>query len=109
MHAKDTLIDPVIAGINGIIDTTPGSEVGKPGSANHVTLGRGRDEAWWSGFIAALRTAGYDGALSIEHEDPAQSPEEGVEESVALLRWVLGAGLAPLGWIERSDAHRRLR
>jgi sugar phosphate isomerase/epimerase len=39
--------------------------------------------------VDALRANGYDGVLSIEHEDPAMSPEEGVAESVALLRRVL--------------------
>ena len=89
VHAKDTRIDPVIAGINGVIDTTPGSDF-KNRAWSYITLGRGHDEPWWAAFVAALEAAGYDGVLSIEHEDPAQSPEEGVEESVALLRRVLG-------------------
>lgn len=89
VHAKDTRIDPVIAGINGIIDTTPGSDF-RHRAWSYITLGRGRAEPWWRDFIAALRKAGYDDVLSIEHEDPAQSPEEGVEESVLLLRRVLG-------------------
>jgi sugar phosphate isomerase/epimerase len=89
VHAKDTRIDPVIAGINGVIDTTPGSDF-KNRAWSYITLGRGRAEPWWREFVAALDAAGYDGVLSIEHEDPAQSAEEGVEESVALLRRVLG-------------------
>jgi sugar phosphate isomerase/epimerase len=89
VHAKDTRIDPVNAGINGVIDTTPGSDF-KNRAWSYITLGRGHGEPWWREFIAALAVAGYDGVLSIEHEDPAQSPEAGVEESVALLRRVLG-------------------
>ena len=88
VHAKDTRIDPRIAGVNGIIDTTPGSDF-KHRAWSYITLGRGHDEGWWKAFIAALREEGYDGVLSIEHEDPAQSPEAGVEESVMLLRRVL--------------------
>jgi sugar phosphate isomerase/epimerase len=38
-----------------------------------------------------LADVGYDGVLSIEHEDPAMSAVEGVEKSVELLRRVLGA------------------
>jgi sugar phosphate isomerase/epimerase len=30
--------------------------------------------------------AGYDGVISIEHEDPRMTPEEGVETSLATLR-----------------------
>jgi sugar phosphate isomerase/epimerase len=33
---------------------------------------------------------GYDGVLSIEHEDPAMSAVEGVEKSVAPLGRVIG-------------------
>ncbi|MEP7084337.1 MAG: sugar phosphate isomerase/epimerase [Betaproteobacteria bacterium] len=88
VHAKDTRIDPDIAGINGVIDTTPGSDF-KHRAWSYITLGRGHAEPWWDKFIAALDSAGYDGVLSIEHEDPAQSAEAGVEESVLLLRRVL--------------------
>ena len=88
-HAKDTRIDPGIAGVNGVIDTTPGSDY-RNRSWNYITLGHGHPEPWWDKFVAALAVAGYDGVLSIEHEDPAMSPLEGVEESVALLKRVLG-------------------
>ena len=88
VHAKDTRIDPVNAGVNGVIDTTPGSDY-KARAWSYITLGLGRDEAWWRDFIAALAAAGYDGVLSIEHEDPAMSAVEGVEKSVELLRRVI--------------------
>jgi sugar phosphate isomerase/epimerase len=89
VHAKDTRIDPRIAGINGVIDTTPGSDF-RNRAWSYITLGYGRDESWWRAFVAALAAVGYDGVLSIEHEDPAMSAEEGVEKSVALLRKVTG-------------------
>ena len=88
VHAKDTRIDPVNAGVNGVIDTIPGSDF-KARSWSYITLGLGHDEVWWRKFVAALATAGYDGVLSIEHEDPAMSAEEGVEKSVELLRRVI--------------------
>jgi sugar phosphate isomerase/epimerase len=89
VHAKDTRIDPGIAGINGVIDTTPGSDF-RHRAWSYITLGYGRDEAWWRDFVAALAAEGYDGVLSIEHEDPAMSAVEGVEKSVELLRSVIG-------------------
>jgi sugar phosphate isomerase/epimerase len=93
VHAKDTRVEPNIAGVNGIIDTTPGSDYGSR-AWNYITLGYGHDETWWRSFVAALGAAGYDGVLSIEHEDPAMSAVEGVEKSVALLRRVIGKGPA---------------
>jgi len=89
VHAKDTLINTEIAGVNGVIDTTPGSAF-ETRAWNYITLGRGHDEAWWRSFVATLADVGYDGVLSIEHEDPAMSAVEGVEESVNLLRRVIG-------------------
>lgn len=88
VHAKDTRIDARIAGVNGVIDTTPGSDF-RHRAWSYITLGYGRDEVWWREFVAALASEGYDGVLSIEHEDPAMSAVEGVEKSVALLRDVL--------------------
>ena len=35
---------------------------------------------------AALRLAGYDGALSIEHEDALMSVDEGLGKAVAMLK-----------------------
>ena len=86
--AKDTRIDATIAGVNGVIDTTPGSAY-QSRAWNYITLGHGHDESWWRAFVTALTDAGYDGVLSIEHEDPAMSAVEGVEQSVELLRRVV--------------------
>jgi len=88
VHAKDTRIQPSIADVNGVIDTTPGSAF-ESRAWNYITLGRGHDETWWRSFVTTLADVGYDGVLSIEHEDPAMSAVEGVEESVALLRRVM--------------------
>jgi sugar phosphate isomerase/epimerase len=89
VHAKDTRIDPRIAGVNGVIDTTPSSDF-RHRAWSYITLGYGRDETWWRDFVIALAAEGYDGVLSIEHEDPAMNAVEGVEKSVALLRNVIG-------------------
>ena len=40
-------------------------------------------------FVSMLRLIGYDGVLSIEHEDALASVDEGIEKAVALLRGVL--------------------
>ena len=88
VHAKDTLIDPINAGLDGVIDTHPGDQFARR-AWNYVTLGYGHDEAWWNRFCLTLAMVGYDDVLSIEHEDQLMSPEEGVRKSVDLLRRVM--------------------
>ena len=87
VHAKDTRIEPLAAGLDGILETRPFAAAAER-SWNYVTLGYGHDETWWRQFCAALRMAGYDDVLSIEHEDAIVAPLEGVRRSVELLRRV---------------------
>ena len=88
VHAKDTRIDPGLAGINGLIETIPGDRFGER-AWNYITLGYGHGEQWWREFVAVLAAVGYDDVFSIEHEDPMLPALEGVEKSVAFLRNVL--------------------
>ena len=57
------------------------------GNWYYVTLGLGhpQGEAFWADFVYQLRAAGYDGVLSIEHEDTLVSAREGVARAAALL------------------------
>ena len=43
----------------------------------------------WRALVAALRQAGYDGVVSVEHEDPLLGAEEGIEASLAALARVV--------------------
>ena len=65
-------------------DATPASERGASAS-----IGDGHPVEFWRDLVAALRDAGYDGALSIEHEDPFCSPADGLARAVATLRAAL--------------------
>jgi sugar phosphate isomerase/epimerase len=85
VHAKDTRINSAVAAVNGLLDTTPVDRLADR-AWSYVTLGRGHDASWWRGFTRCLRETGYDGVLSIEHEDQTLSPLEGVRESVVVLR-----------------------
>jgi len=87
VHAKDTRVDPEIAGVNSPLETII-ADNWRERSWNYVTLGYGHGEAWWAQFLLALKAAGYDDVLSIEHEDVMMSPVEGLEKSVALLNRV---------------------
>ena len=49
------------------------------------SIGYGHDEKVWKDIVSALRLVGYDYVISIEHEDPLMSIEEGLSKSIALL------------------------
>src|SRR5260221_6699020 len=87
VHAKDTRIEPIAAGIDGLLEARPSGRIGER-SWNYVTLGYGHGETWWRQFCTALKVVGYDDVLSIEHEDAMMSPIEGVRKSVDLLQKV---------------------
>lgn len=71
-HGKDTVVDEAKAALDGLLDRT---------SWRYATVGHGHGHEWWVSFVRALREAGYDGVVSIEHEDEAVSPEQGIAES----------------------------
>jgi len=52
-------------------------------------VGYGHDQSEWKAIISTLRAIGYDGAISIEHEDGLMSIEEGLEKAIATLKPML--------------------
>ncbi len=88
VHAKDTKVDPENAGINTRLETKTNDRVDER-AWNYVTLGFGHGESWWRDFISRLAQLGYDGVLSIEHEDAAMSPTEGLRRSVEFLQTMI--------------------
>lgn len=89
VHAKDVRVDRAIAARDGLLDPTP-IDRAQERSWNYVTLGLGHPggEAFWADVVYQLRAAGYDGVLSIEHEDTLVSAREGAARAAALLRRV---------------------
>jgi sugar phosphate isomerase/epimerase len=85
VHAKDTLVDRANIARNGNIDPRPYSEI-KDRAWTFRTVGFGHGESFWRRLVSELRLAGYDGALSIEHEDPLSSVEEGLTRAVEILQ-----------------------
>ncbi|BCG95369.1 sugar phosphate isomerase/epimerase family protein [Mesorhizobium sp. 131-2-1] len=85
VHAKDTRVEPIPAGIDGTLDARAPNHYAER-AWNYITLGYGHGELWWRQFCTALEQVGYDDVLSIEHEDMILSPMEGMRKSVALLR-----------------------
>lgn len=87
-HAKDTRIDPYNTAKNGVLDTKHYGQIAER-SWVFRTVGYGNDTQYWREMVTALKTAGYDGVLSIEHEDSLMSIREGLEKAVAVLKKVL--------------------
>lgn len=94
VHAKDTLLNSPVQATTSLLEN--GSLTDIPArSWSYITLGYGHGEQWWRQFCYRLKMAGYDGWLSIEHEDVLLNSLEGLEKSVTLMRDVMP--------IERSD------
>ncbi len=85
VHAKDTYVDTINISVNGNIDPNPYSTV-IDRAWTFRTVGYGHGEQVWREIVSELRVAGYDGALSIEHEDMLLSIEEGLSQAVDMLK-----------------------
>ncbi|SNS98984.1 sugar phosphate isomerase/epimerase family protein [Tropicimonas sediminicola] len=88
VHAKDTMLNAPVQATTSLLEN--GSLMDIPArSWSYITLGFGHGEEWWRQFCYRLKMAGYDGWLSIEHEDVLLNSLEGLEKSVALLQGVM--------------------
>ena len=84
VHAKDTRVYEANARTKGVLDTTPYTDIADR-SWLFRSIGYGHGEAHWKDVVSTLRMVGYDGALSIEHEDALTSASEGLEKAVDVL------------------------
>ena len=88
-HGKDTRMNAARIESNGVLDFAwperPPDEL--PWHFAAVGAGHTLDE--WSRLISALTASGYDGVISIEHEDPNLTPEQGIEASLTALLQVI--------------------
>lgn len=90
VHGKDTIIYPERLRLQGALDFR------WPGDPDEVAwhfcaVGAGRPLEEWRALVAHLEGVGYDGPISIEHEDPKLAAPAGIEASLAGLRSA-GAG-----------------
>ncbi len=84
VHAKDTKIYDAQAREKGVLDTTAYND--EPNrSWIFRSVGYGHGEAHWKDIVSTLRMVGYDGTLSIEHEDSLTSSREGLEKAIDVL------------------------
>jgi sugar phosphate isomerase/epimerase len=81
-HGKDTLLHRDRIALHGVLDfrwPTGADEM----PWHFCAVGEGRSDDEWASLLDALQDAGYDGVISVEHEDPRYSPEDGIERSIA--------------------------
>lgn len=84
VHAKDTQMYPANLPRTGVLDTKPYTDERNRGWIFR-TCGYGHGAEWWKEFLSTLRMFGYDGVLSIEHEDSLMSPDEGLTKAAQFL------------------------
>jgi len=97
VHAKDTWVDPPNVRRNGVLDTKEYTdEVNR--SWIFRTVGYGHGPEFWRAFVSELRLAGYDGAISIEHEDSLMSVNEGFTKAVRFLKDTITTEKAGEAW-----------
>ncbi|GAC1436145.1 MAG: sugar phosphate isomerase/epimerase [Chloroflexota bacterium] len=88
VHAKDTRVDVPNTSLVGALDTSwPARPRDMPWVFRAVGYGHGAE--FWADFVSELRVAGYDGTLSIEHEDPLLGADDAIAKAVALLHTVV--------------------
>jgi sugar phosphate isomerase/epimerase len=88
VHAKDTALHDWNVKTHGVLDTKHYREEAQRAWLFR-TVGYGHPPFFWRQFVSALRLAGYDGVLSMEHEDSLMSPREGLEKGVRFLQDIL--------------------
>jgi len=97
VHGKDTGIDAHNTRINGTLDAKSYGDLARR-SWVFRTCGYGHGDEFWKPFVSMLRTKGYDGVISIEHEDSLMSVSEGFEKAVHYLRGILIREQAGSAW-----------
>jgi len=88
VHAKDARLNTTISEIRGVMD--PGSfAVPMNRSWIFCTVGVGHDISWWAQLMGTFAACGYDGPISLEHEDANMGPDEGIQKGLAVLKQVV--------------------
>src|SRR5436190_3416776 len=88
VHAKDVAVDRQNVAVNGVIDAKTYRRMAER-SWLFRSVGWGHDALEWKRIVSALRLAGYDYVLSIEHEDALASVDEGLKAAVEMLSSVV--------------------
>jgi sugar phosphate isomerase/epimerase len=87
-HAKDVSVDRRNVAVNGVIDGKSYREMADR-AWRFRSVGHGHDLLAWKEIMEALRMAGYDYVVSLEHEDALMSVEQGFQTAIATLKQAL--------------------
>jgi sugar phosphate isomerase/epimerase len=90
VHAKDTELIAERIARDGVLETIPADRPYER-AWRFRTVGLGHGEPEWRAMLAALQDAGYDGTVSVEHEDRLLDVDAGLAQAVELLLRVSGA------------------
>ena len=88
IHAKDTRIEPCVAGANGLLESKT-IDCCAARAWNYAAVGYGHGTGWWKRFFAEARIMGYDGPVSVEIEDKSMSGETALEKATEILKQVV--------------------
>lgn len=88
VHAKDTFVDQGNVRRNGNLDTKPYADM-EHRAWTFRTVGYGMSRQVWKEIMSTLRMVGYDGVLSIEHEDMLLSKTEGLTRAAQFLQEIM--------------------
>ena len=88
-HAKDVVFSSDELDLNGLLDRR-WNAMDARAPWTFATVGRGHGPAWWRSFLTALGKRGVE-SISIEHEDPTMSAEQGVADGARCLADALAA------------------
>jgi len=88
VHAKDSKVNKSVVEFRGVNDWKHYGDLSKR-AWTFRTVGYGHGVEFWNDFVSTLRLVGYDGVISIEHEDPLMSANEGLLKAIEFLNKVL--------------------
>ena len=89
----------------GVLETTSNRESER--SWRFATIGHGHDLVFWRGLVSQLRAVGYDGVLSVEHEDALAPIDAALKRSVSILEsCIWREPSAQLSWLSDPPVRR---
>ncbi len=102
-HAKDSIESMQNIRINGRLDAKNYSD--RTNRAwSFRTVGYGHDELYWKQIISALVDVGYNGAISIEHEDTYMNNVEGLSKAIEFLdRLIIREEAGEMTWANTDN------
>lgn len=87
-HAKDTYLDQDNINMYGLTDMQPYGDV-QTRAWTFRSVGMGHSLDVWADMVSALRIYNYDHVISIEHEDPIMSVDEGFTRAITNLQSIM--------------------